>query len=347
MIICEALLLTSLLTLLIISSVTDCKHSIIKNKILLIFLAVGVVVDVVYYIAFCGDCFLPFIINLLLIIVVSSFFYFYQLWAAGDSKLMFVVGILIPGRFYTFWDIGICSAFYIFVIVFAIAFLWVALESIVIGIRDKNLLKLTIGRIDIKKVLSSYLFMVAVVSLFGFLLSLLMQKLHFQSIALSTAVNFLLILTLMKIQDRLKTKWLIILTIALWSAIGILAILKIYTFGFKSDLKSWGIVLGVMLLRLLSEKYNYKTIPTKELKAGNILSAATIMQFSTSRVKGLPKGATEDLRSRITEEEAESVHRWETSVQGAPYVVIVRKIPFAIFISIGTIAFLLLEVMMI
>ena len=55
---------------------------------------------------------------------------------------------------------------------------------------------------------------------------------------------------------------------------------------------------------------------------------------------------TEDLRSRITSEEAESIHRWEKSAGGKPYVVIVRKIPFAIFIGIGTLAFLIIEVIM-
>ena len=101
-----------------------------------------------------------------------------------------------------------------------------------------------------------------------------------------------------------------------------------------------------MGVRLISEKYNYKTIPTSEVRKGNILSAATVMSFKPSRVQGLPTGMTEDLRSRITAEEAESIHRWKNSSLGKPFVVIVRKIPFATFISIGTIIFLLIEVIM-
>jgi hypothetical protein len=92
------------------------------------------------------------------------------------------------------------------------------------------------------------------------------------------------------------------------------------------------------------EKYNYQLIQTEQIRAGQILSVATIMSFSVSRVRGLPQGITEDLRSRITAAEAESVRRWESSKYGETHVVIVRKIPFAIFISIGTILFLIIEV---
>ena len=53
---------------------------------------------------------------------------------------------------------------------------------------------------------------------------------------------------------------------------------------------------------------------------------------------------TEDLEARLTEEEAESVHRWEKSKYGSDTVVIVRKIPFAVFLALGTLLFLAAEV---
>ena len=101
-----------------------------------------------------------------------------------------------------------------------------------------------------------------------------------------------------------------------------------------------------MLVWSFAEKYNYQAIPTSKVKAGQIMSLATIMEFKPSKIHGLPTGQTEDLRSRITEGEAESIHRWETSSTGKPYVIIVRKIPFAVFISMGTALFLYVEVLM-
>ena len=66
-----------------------------------------------------------------------------------------------------------------------------------------------------------------------------------------------------------------------------------------------------------------------------------------SNIKGLPKEKnTEDIRSRITEEEAESIKRWEFSKYGQSEIVIVRKIPFAIFISIGSIVYIFSRMLM-
>ena len=70
------------------------------------------------------------------------------------------------------------------------------------------------------------------------------------------------------------------------------------------------------------------------------MSYSTIVCFIPSTIKGLPKEkTTEDIRSRITADEAESIKRWETSKYGQSEIIIVRKIPFAIFISIGTVIY--------
>ena len=50
------------------------------------------------------------------------------------------------------------------------------------------------------------------------------------------------------------------------------------------------------------------------------------------------------MEAKLTEEEAASVRRWEKSKYGRASVVIVRKIPFAIFLGIGALAMLVLEV---
>ena len=70
----------------------------------------------------------------------------------------------------------------------------------------------------------------------------------------------------------------------------------------------------------------------------------TVVCFIGSKINGLPMAMTEDLRSRLSEEEAESVVRWKGSKQGSETVTIVKKIPFAIFIALGVLVFLILEV---
>lgn len=114
------------------------------------------------------------------------------------------------------------------------------------------------------------------------------------------------------------------------------------SYAMSAAILLWTAVL--MCLRMLVQDYNYRTIPTEEVREGQILAAGTVCRFARSRVRNLPTGMTEDLSSRLTAEEAASVRRWQHSRYGEDTVVIVRKIPFAIFIAVGTIAFLIFEV---
>ena len=70
-----------------------------------------------------------------------------------------------------------------------------------------------------------------------------------------------------------------------------------------------------------------------------VLSYGTVSKFMPSRVKGLPRQTSEDMRCRITEEETKAIKRWESSKFGEETIVIVRKIPFAVFIICGTFVF--------
>ena len=88
--------------------------------------AVAAILDAIYYLGFASEYFVLAASNMLLLVIVAIAFYGYHLWAAGDSKLLFVVGLSIPGRFYSFWDIGIWSGFVIIVLTFSIAFIFLA-----------------------------------------------------------------------------------------------------------------------------------------------------------------------------------------------------------------------------
>ena len=74
-----------------------------------------------------------------------------------------------------------------------------------------------------------------------------------------------------------------------------------------------------------------------------ILSVVSVASMSTSRVQGLPKNTTEDMRSRLTAEEVDSILRWKDSRYGMSEITIVRKIPFAIFMTCGALIFLIIR----
>ena len=69
------------------------------------------------------------------------------------------------------------------------------------------------------------------------------------------------------------------------------------------------------------------------------------MQFTGKTVEEAIETGLKELG--ITEEQAESIRRWETSKYGQKEITIVRKIPFAIFISFGTIVYVIMRLILI
>lgn len=82
----------------------------------------------------------------------------------------------------------------------------------------------------------------------------------------------------------------------------------------------------------------YEEIKIADLKKGMILSTISSMMMQNSRVRGLPSVSTEDLKSRLTEEQVNSICRWSKS-RKIETITIVRKIPFAIFIFSGFLSY--------
>lgn len=346
MMVVEALMLTILMMVLVSAAYTDCRTGIIKNKLIAFFLFLAIPFDAVYYGIFAQAYFQYFLMNLLLVTLCAVFFYAYHLWAAGDSKLFFLVALWIPARFYTFWHIGRASSFIILTLIFCLAFLYVIGETIILGIREKNLFSVSVGKIKISSMVLSYISMVAMVIVGNWAIWRVFSQQLSNDRALTLAVNFFVVLSLLQVRERLSDKTMFVVSAACWGFLLILIAVGLYQFEGIMDIRSWLIVLAVMAARVIAEKYNYKVIPTQDIRAGQILSAATILMFEPSRVKGLPEQTTEDLRSRISEEEADSIRRWENSKYGKPYIVIVRKIPFAIFICVGTVTFLVIGVIL-
>ena len=346
MIVIEALLITCMVSLLAITSYCDCKRSTIPNKYLLCCGLAAALLDAVYYIMWAGSIFGLFVVNLLVLSIVGIIFYAYNLWAAGDCKLLFVVGITIPGRFYTFWRAGWGVSFYLIAFVFTLAFLYVVIESVVLGIKDKRLFQISFGHVDWIKALMSYVFMVGVLSIIREITLLIIPELTDRAPFVFVAFCFILVLTMIRLQEKLSAKTIAMICVVSWIALIGFMIAGITRFHFSGNLISWIIVLLVMVLRLLADKYNYKVILARDVHEGQILSASTVLSFAPSRVQGLPTGTSEDLRSRLTSEEADSVRRWASSSKGNQYIVIVRKIPFAVFISFGTILFIVFELVM-
>lgn len=344
MIYIETLMMVVVLYTGIVAAWSDCRTGLIANKMLLDSLALLTVLNGIYYSVFCQDCLELFLTNLFGIFLMAFIFYVYHLWAAGDSKLLFVIEFGIPARLYSFWQLGPIPGFAILIIVFSLAYIYVIADSVIRGIKERNLLYIHLQKPHWRSIICSYLFMVMAMRLLNLALMMIAgAHLEYRG-CLLIVIDFFIILSLIQVREHITDRIFYGLIVCGWGIIVLLGISKIVPFtSIHIDFKSWIIVFVVMMLRIIAERYNYQEIPTKDVNERMILSASTVLMFRTSRVQGLPECVTEDLRARISKEEAEAVLRWKDSKQGKSTIVIVRKIPFAIFITVGTIIFLLME----
>lgn len=338
----ELLLLIALFLTCVYASVTDIKLGIIPNKLLVFSGFSCAFLNLIYYIFFAKEYFLTFIINFIILVILSVAMYGFNLWAAGDSKLLFVVVLAIPARLYD-TNIGIAPAIFIIVFTFAISFIYIVVESIWLRIKNRDKIHLpSIG--TILQFLKNYLYISVYITVINYLILYFFPDFASRNASLISICWLFFAIIIYKYPLFFRRNVMFcVLTFGL-------IILWLYNRNYGFDMPNINLYLYVVIIlffRFTSEKYNYLIIPTSEVKSGMILSSATIMIMNASRVKGLPKTTTEDMRSRISQDEADSIIHWEHTKYGMSEITIVRKIPFAIFITFGVLVFLLLRLDMI
>ena len=138
---------------------------------------------------------------------------------------------------------------------------------------------------------------------------------------------------------EVKTKILI----AAVSVFDFLMLLLTGTAVIRTAWITYVIVFVFMIVRILISQYNYRTILTKDIEKGMILSQVESISLQIFPHKNLPGISDESLKSRLTAEEAEGIREWGKSKDGRAELCIVRKIPFAVFIFCGLLAYLIIK----
>lgn len=335
MIYIELALLTLGLTVGIIAAISDIKRSIIKNKLLVLGIIVAIVLDVVYYTVFVPDIFLDFIFNVLIISVLSILLYAFHIWGGGDAKLLMFLIICYPARMYFYLNTEMFPAMNILIFIFSIGYVYLLAESFILffsKIREK---KNRINKFKVLSFLKNYFISLFYVFAIYQILEFFAPAFVATNSILMLFINFFVIIALS--QTKLFSKLYF-----LWvpsTIFVVFAILNKYEFIWYSMMFNFISVILLMLLKRFIEAFNYKTIPIASLRPGMILSFSAIIPFELSRVQGLPHTTTEDLRSKITQDECNSIIRWAGTNKGSDTIQIVKKIPFAIFILVGSIIF--------
>jgi len=325
----EVILVFFIFSLCLYSSYTDISLSVIKNKVLIVYSCLGVVVNVFYYIKNPNSLSL-FLQSFLIASLISYLMYYLNFWAAGDCKLMMAISLLMPAGFLK----NRFSLLSIIINAFIIAFFLLVLESLYLLIIKKK--KISMSKDRAFRLIKSFLICYFNLYVFDYIYLMVFADSILNNRLLVLTINIIISIVINKYLFFEKKKYCYI-SISLF----ILVLIDTFRNGYQFDYVTIAVVLLINALRFLSDSFNYSEINIIDLKPGMILSFSSVLKFQGSRIKNLPMFTTEDLKTRINKEQVEAIKKWSNTEKGAKEITIVRKIPFAICLFISCIIFII------
>lgn len=336
MVILETTNIILILCLCFMASKSDLKTGLIKNKLLLIFLVVGTVANIAYYGFLARDLLFEYIVNVGLVSMISLCLFYSHSLAGGDCKLTIVLSILYPARFYvvfgtTNFTLLVAVGFAIFV-----GFFYLVVNSLWSIITRKTEITLKYVTNSLLAFAKSYI----TATLYIFVINVFLRFLEMYGVAVNIWISRMVCMAMAWCVGKysiLKNK----LAIFIVSIVVIVLSITFKTLPFSTNPENYSLVLILLFCQMAIRTIIYENVNVNDLKKGMILSSMSTLLMQSSITQGLPKLSTEDLRSRLSETEIESINVWAKATK-TEFLVIVKKIPFAIFLSVGFISYLLL-----
>lgn len=326
--------LVMLILLGFLASYSDIKEGVIPNRLLIPFAVIGVFLDGIYIIFVARDILLLTLGNILATVLIALLLYWTHAFAGGDLKLVATMSLLYPaGAYLTYGSSDITLFIAIFFAVFW-GYIYLLAETLLnIGKGDTGFDRKYVQSY-LLHYLKTYISAMSYVSFLTLLSGIVSRYILQVSSAIIWAGGFAIAWMCGRYpvlrQKKLVGAVLIVDFIMGW-------ILNVFPFSRNPGTY---IFTAVLVLCQMAVRSNlYREIPTAEVKKGMILSLVSSLSMQRSRVHGLPGISSEDLRDRLTEEQAESVKKWGKTKNGLDKLMIIRKIPFAIFITFGFITY--------
>lgn len=330
--------LTLLLICLFICASTDLISGKIYNRILIVIIIIGALLDFFHYVLWNPGIAILFCYNSLAVILIALILYFIKAWAGGDTKLLCTIAILYPAEFYWIYQNAAFPFCFIVSLIFACGLIYVIFDSCIKYCHAPTLPSLQ-QIVQFFKTACIRYFKSANYLAASYHIYIQLPVLHrnIPPIIYSMLTFFIVSVFLSKV--KLSSSMILILITVVFN---IAMVLLTKSTVIRTFSKSLIVAFAVQVLQLFTAQYNYALVPTDSVSAGMILSRVAILKLSQSSVRGLPQKSDETLKSKLTKSEAESIHRWKNSKYGEKHILIVRKIPFAIFMLLGTILYFLI-----
>lgn len=333
MVVLEVFCLCLIAALCCLCTRSDLREGMIYNKVLVFFFLFAIVLDIFYYGFFVQDLFYEFLINVSIVAAVSLILFYSHSFAGGDCKMMIVVALLFPARLY--WEFGNGTVTLWFTIVFAIfaGYCYLLFYSVWAIVSKKVVMTFEYVKNYFANFLKSYITAMIYISLFNRLVSAVYGQ-GFDINIWVTRGLCLLVAWMIAKHSCFKKAFLLVPAVL----VGVLISFITKTSPISLNPENYILVLVLLIFQMTIKPTIYEEVEISQLKKGMILTSFSSMLMQTSVTKGLPGISTEDLKSRLTNEEVESIKIWAKATHTSK-LTIVKKIPFAIFISIGVLLY--------
>ena len=326
MIIIESTMLILLLSFGILASISDFKKGKVYNTSVVVFGSAAIILDVVYYSVFVTDVFLDFVLNYCVAAVIALALFLMKCWAGGDTKLMLVLALLYPGRLYLSVNSNIITLCIAVVLSFYLGYFYLVFHTFFLYFSGAEKLQWTAVKKAVCSILLAYIKVIPYIVALD-LLAFSIRAVFVLPLLVKFALSVLISYCVMKYALLNKVIWIPLAVIDLVLCI----VLKF--FPFSLNIKSYILVLVLIVLRVISEPLNYRTILASSVEKGMILSSYSSILLMNAPKKIINRVSKENLDDRLTEEEASSIRAWGKNTD--IHLQIVRKIPFAVFITAG------------
>ena len=332
----EIIMGLALVSLGIITSITDVKDGRIYNRTLSIYSVAGMILDLVYYGYFASDLFFLYIANFAITALISLILFYTHSFAGGDCKLTLVMALLYPANYYLVYGKTKITLFLVLCSAILFGYFYLLGFSICSLVKGKTKLTKEYIKESLKIFLRSFVSASAYISLIN-VLAVVLGK---QGIIVNRWLLRIICMGSAWVVGRIPMlkKWPLVFSVYM---VSYLAGALIGFVPFSFDPANYVFVMVLLLCQMTIRINQYEEVGIGNLKRGMILSSFSSLLMQNSRVRGLPPISTEDLKSRLTEEQVESIARWAKS-RKVSTVTVIRKIPFAIFIFAGFISYFII-----
>ena len=318
-------------------TVRDLRYGKVPNKLLWMALIPVAVLNVLYYGMFAtGEAWI-FGVNMAVIIAVSLLFYATHIWGGGDSKLLILLAMTIPTGSYFYVAEETLPLLSMVILIFSLGYVYLIIHSLVCAVRGEQSLRTKIDRTYIRDFCKNYIIGSVYLTFVMHMVSRFLGDFYIQNQMLFLFVNVFISMLIFSC-SIFKNIWLV----AVCAVADVVLAISSHTLLVSGQLWAYLIMVVLIVLRELMSGFNYQKIAIADLKPGMILSAASIVLMLPSGIEGLPADTSEDLRGRLTGEHIEAIHKWQKRRKKYQELTIVRKIPFAAFIALGYLVFVLM-----